>query len=306
MNSSEDLAACKKILVVSHDAGGAALLSAWLARHHPVSNCDFCLEGPAAEIFQARFPRMHRIKRHDIDVNHYDLILTSTSCAKTALEREVIRAARRQNIRVISALDHWTNYRLRFLCVDNIYLPDEIWVFDEFAMQIAKQELSGANIRLQENVFLKEQAENIASMRRLYEQHEGLQILYVSEPSNSHVYSEFDALSLFLEFLSENAAGLPEKITLRIRLHPREERGKYDTFINLMARELMVETSSASLAEDIAWADWVIGCQTMAMVVALAASKQVYSIMPGWVDKIALPHNNIERLFIPNALEKGR
>ena len=54
-----------------------------------------------------------------------------------------------------------------------------------------------------------------------------------------------------------------------------------------------------TLAEDFAWADTVVGCDTMAMVVALAAGRRVVSAIPAGGRPLSLPFAEIERLFAP-------
>ena len=41
------------ILIVSHDAGGAEVVSSWV-RRHPEYQFEFCLDGPAVEIFKRK------------------------------------------------------------------------------------------------------------------------------------------------------------------------------------------------------------------------------------------------------------
>ena len=56
-------------------------------------------------------------------------------------------------------------------------------------------------------------------------------------------------------------------------------------------------SARTTLAEDIAWADTVAGCDTMAMVVALAAGRRVISVIPPGGRPLTLPFGEIERLY---------
>ena len=46
----------------------------------------------------------------------------------------------------------------------------------------------------------------------------------------------------------------------------------------------------------LAWSDVVVGCETYAMVLALAANKRVISSLPRYAHNCRLPYKNIERL----------
>ena len=53
-------------------------------------------------------------------------------------------------------IDHWVNYRERFLDVNKLTLPDEIWVTDDFALKKAKDLFSSVKIRLINNFYMED------------------------------------------------------------------------------------------------------------------------------------------------------
>ena len=54
-------------------------------------------------------------------------------------EKKAMLLARKYNKKVITYLDHWVEYRERFMIRNKIFRPDEIWVSDKYAFKIAKK-----------------------------------------------------------------------------------------------------------------------------------------------------------------------
>ena len=196
-----------------------------------------------------------------------------------------MREAREAGVRSAVWLDHWVNYPERF-----DLLPDELWVSDEHAARIARETVPGPPVIVQGNPYLEDAA---AEIRALEGPRGPLErVLYVTEPTSELAerltgdpfawgYDERDALRRYLE--------LAPPAELRVRRHPAEPPEKYAGF----GVELSTGTS---LAEDIAWADTVVGCDTMAMVVALAAGRRVLSAIPPGGRPLSLPFSEIERI----------
>lgn len=285
-----------RCLLVSHNAGGAALLAAWAA-HHLDRQFDCLLSGPAVGIFCQRLPYAHLIASNAVAPVRYDCVITSTSAAETAWETVWIVKARAQNIKTISLLDHWTNYISRFQLQHNLQFPDEIWVSDDYAQALAlqcRQERADyPPIVKVANFYLVDQAEFIKAN---HAPDCGVEcILFVSEPSFNPLYTAVEALTGFLNYLLVN---IKMPLIVRLRMHPRENSADYAAACAAFAGRLNIEFSTNSrLEDDLCWATWVVGCQTMAMVVAMAAGLKVNSCLPACVATSALPHREIERLF---------
>jgi hypothetical protein len=103
---------------------------------------------------------------------------------------------------------------------------------------------------------------------------------------------EDDALRYFLA----NVDALRRPVDrIVIRPHPSEARDKYawaEQAVNL----LVVRGGQRGLVAEIAEADVVVGCESMALVVALAAGKQAVSCIPPGGKACALPHSEIAHL----------
>jgi hypothetical protein len=285
-----------KCLLVSHNAGGAALLAAWAA-HQADRHFECLLSGPAVGIFCQRLASAHLIAVDAVVLAHYDCVITSTSAAETAWETVWIVKARAQSIKTISLLDHWTNYISRFQLQNRLQFPDEIWVSDDYAQALAlqcrqEQPLYPPVVKIP-NYYLADQAEFIQSNHAPACNVEC--ILFVSEPSFNPFYTAVEALSGFLNYL---LVSIQTPKIIRLRVHRRENSADYAAVCAQFTGRLNLEFSSNSrLEDDLCWATWVVGCQTMAMVVAMAAGLKVNSCLPACVATSALPHREIERLF---------
>jgi hypothetical protein len=297
-----------RLLVVSHDAGGAELISAWLGRHLDEWDAALVIAGPAPEIFSRKLatqlPRVEGLPPLD-DVS---FVLCGSS-ATAQLERRAVRASRAAGVRCAVWLDHWVNYRMRFIADGELVLPDEVWVADEYAAKIAETELPGADVRLQGNPYLEDFASEVRALDAAHpsdrDRRDTLErILYVTEPVSlaaeratgdprGWAYTEFDVLERYLRDLDgRNGA----RMELRVRTHPSEPSDKYDELLGAAGGPVVQRSvPGVGLAEDVAWADTVVGCDTMALVAALAAGRRTVSLLPPGAPGVSLPHPQIER-----------
>jgi hypothetical protein len=287
-------------MVVAHDAGGAEILASYIMQNELV--CRFVLAGPALTVFQR--------KLGDFELSNLQQGLEeSTWCLcgtswQSDLEWQAIQQAKHRGINVVAFIEHWVNYPERFIREGVQHLPDMLWVGDAYAEQIAKQHFSNIPIKVVDNPYLKDIKQEIDDLgQALWKPPKvGEKLLFVSENLSGHAllkygdanyfgYTEFDALGLLLnnlECVSSNVA------TLIIRPHPSDLLGKYDGFLERYPG--LVEVSAGvSLAADIAAADVVAGCESMALVVGVLANKKVYSCIS--IDKpCRLPHKEIVML----------
>ncbi|OAI39078.1 hypothetical protein AYO39_03230 [Actinobacteria bacterium SCGC AG-212-D09] len=299
-----------KLLVVAHDAGGAEIISAWLRRHLDEWDAALAVAGPAKAIFARKL---------DVALPQFDGVpplegvsfVLCGSSASAQLERQAVRASRAAGVRCAVWLDHWTNYRARFIADGDVVLPDEVWVSDEYAAAIARAELPGADIRLHHNQYLEDFAGEVRSLDAADAPDranggEPERILYVTEPIAASAelatgdpggwgYNEFDALARYLDHLVRRDGARAE---LRLRTHPSESPEKYSELLGPTAAVAIQHSPpGATLAEDVAWADTVVGCDTMAMAAALAAGRRVISMLSVGTGGVTLPHAQIERPF---------
>jgi hypothetical protein len=226
------------------------------------------------------------------------VLLSGTGWASD-LEHEARRMALTQSIPSIAVIDHWVNYRERFVRNGEHVLPDELWVADEYAWNEATRCFPEIPVRQLPNRYLEDLIKQIEACQRSFTIGSGAHVLYVLEPIRESWGSdgrpgEFQALDFFLDQLG--TLGLSGDPEIRLRPHPSDPPGKYKAWLRSRALHNLTIDTSSSLAEAIGWSDWVVGCQSYAMVVALHADRQVVSTNPPWAPRCILPHRGIRHL----------
>jgi hypothetical protein len=287
---------------VAHDAGGANHIYSWLKTGYLyINDVNLYVGGPAAKIFCDIKPRLRSNSlRHAL--SNTSLLVSGTGWA-SSFEHDARVLAQKKKIKSIAVVDHWTNYRERFSRDGKEVLPDEIWVTDKYAMEIAKKILPEVHISLHRNDYLALQSQEIRKFSNSKrEESRGkyfCNVLFVMEPTNqswggSKLLGEIQAFEFFIDNMKLLEIGKDVKII--IKPHPADEMGKYDYCVSKHNNLSLKIESSLSLAELIAWSDIVVGCQTYAMVVALEAGKRVVSSIPPYAPKCILPYEQIMHL----------
>lgn len=284
------------IAVVAHDSGAANHIIAW-SKTTDLKKMHACLAGPALLHWERSFPNASTGTLVDSLLNAKSL-LSGTGWASN-LEHEARIMARKLGIKSVAVVDHWTDYRNRFIRNGEEVLPDEIWVVDEHAQKLAETEFPDTHIVQVPNLYLdglvNEVLSNEANSPRGGQSH----VLYVLEPIRQawgavNQPGEFQALDFFSEQIGLLRLGTNPSI--KLRLHPSDAIGKYDQWMEAHQDLQITLDDSLFLAESIAWSDVVVGCQTYAMVVAAAAGKRVISSIPPWAPACVLPQPEIIKL----------
>ena len=285
------------LAVVCHDAGACNLILPWLDRPGLI-DVRAVMQGPALALWRARFG-IAGAERHTMLVERVDdaldgaaMLLSGTGWA-TTLEHDARQRAAHRGVRSVAVIDHWVNYPERFERGGVVQRPDEFWVTDAEAVTLVCRHFPGAAVRCHSNLYLEEQAGAIARC-----QPRGGDTLYVLEPMRSDwgrgVAGEFQALDYFAA--QRAAAGVAADRPVRLRPHPSDSPGKYDAWIERHAGDGFCLDRSASLAAAMGPAGTVVGCESYALVVALAAGRVVWSSLPPWAPACRLPHAGIRHL----------
>ena len=294
------------VFLCAHDAGGAEIIAAW-AQARPAHAWHGCAQGPAAPIFARQLNGFVNVPFAQLElewsVRRPHLVLTGTSWASN-LEMRVRNLARQHRIRSASYLEHWINYRERFgfpaPWIEN--LPEEVWCPDNESIRLCTAlGFPAAALTLAGNPYLDRLTRELlnADVKEV----EG-SWLYVCEPIGAHAllttgnaqsqgYDEFDALRYFLA--ASQPMRTPETRVV-IRPHPSEPENKYNAFAAAHQRDAHIVVSRNSLLrDDVAHATHVVGCESMAMVVALRAGKSVFTSIPPNAPPCRLPFPGIQR-----------
>lgn len=304
--SSADLPAVM-LAVASHDAGGAEVVSSYI-RDRGIS-CLFVLDGPARVVFSRKLGTLLTVSLEEA-LARCDSMLCGTSW-QSELEFSAIRRARELGKRSVAFLDHWVNYRERFVRGGETCLPDEIWVGDADAFTRAIDVFPGVPVVQVENPYvegLRQELLQKAATRTGKPAADRRALLYVSEPVREHAlrqfgnerhwgYVEEDAL----RYLLTNLDALGESTArITIRPHPSEPAGKYDWVLKEFDLPIVIG-GQEPLLDEICAADVVMGCNSMAMVVGLIADKRVVSCIPPGGRPCVLPHLEIQSLQLLRA-----
>ncbi|MBU1895907.1 hypothetical protein KJ641_03495 [Patescibacteria group bacterium] len=300
----------KKTLVVCHDAGGAEVVSAYVKKNFNKNDFVCLVAGPAEKIFKRKgltkiliFDKREAKKLLD---NNKGLngLLAGTSWG-SGIELDFIKEARKKGIKTASYLEHWVNYRERFGYPRKDWknnLPDEIWVGDKCAFELASRKFKGVKVKYKPNQYFLE----VKKKYKLAQgnKRSGRGILFASEPINSAVNSFGDKRRKIineeniLENILQELTRLQFKNKIIVRLHPAEKKDKYNKLINKYKSKLKIEKSSEKdVFKDLVQVTTVLGMSSMFLVVASLCGKKVISYYPGMRGKLALPEDKIVKLI---------
>lgn len=276
--------------VVCHDVGGANQVSAMCLSQFLRPAVGY-FEGPAEVVFSNHKNEIQKATNLGDLIDSVAILITGTGWSSN-LEHKARLEAKKKGIPSISILDHWVNYKERFERNGTTILPDEIWVVDDYAVGIAEGVFQKNIIKRVPDYYTIQQVDKIKSFSSGYS--DGL--LYLLEPIRSDwgrgISGEFQALQFLINMLPE--LGIPAGTNIRLRLHPSEPIGKYDTFLG-QDYGYPVTLESKSLASAIANARWIAGCNTFALTLALAVNKTVICSLPPWATPCVLPHSGIHQ-----------
>lgn len=284
------------VAIACHDAGGANVVAALVVRHP--EGVQAYVEGPARRIWAETVPAMPQGSLLEAMTGARSL-LTSTSVGST-LEHDARKLAKIRGMRSVAVLDHWTRYRERFEMAGELVLPDEIWVVDEPAEQEVRRRLPPVSIRRVPNYYLDGQVREIEALGPVPPRPDAQRILYVLEPIEPQWFTddprprELQAFDFFVSHLDELGARPEAEIVLRP--HPSDPPGKYDGWRSLYPRRQISVNGISSLSTQIAWADWVAGCETFALVIANRAGRVTMSTLPPWAPECRLPLPGLQHL----------
>lgn len=303
MQNSVQLELVSPLVVVAHDAGAANLIIGWLRGQRDLE-LRVCLDGPALNLWTAAYgrPQCQSLKNALLGA----AALLSGTSYDSNLEHHALAHAKARGIHSIGVIDHWVNYPDRFQRDGSSVLPDEIWVADEDALNLAIKFFPEIDVRQQPNLYLADLLDQVRAAHCELQPTAARRVLYALEPirhawTDGGVAGEFQALDYFIKCGQQ--LGLDETTEIRLRPHPSDPPRKYDDWLARHTDWNLCIDSTASLAQSIAWADTVVGCETYALVVGLAASRRVISTLPPHAPRCRLPMKGIIHLRDLSALQ---
>ena len=308
-----------ELAVVAHDAGASAHIASWLSSR--TSPSKIYLEGPAVNQFKSCLfnSDYQALSLQDV-VAGSSLVVTGTSWASD-LEHRARIFAKERSIPIVAVLDHWCNFTNRFNWNCQQILPNSIWVSDAEAAVIARNTFPDIPVLQLPNRWLMDLSNRVGKLRSgiQRDQHSQLQpatrLLYLLEPirvhwNMSHAANdedmtqpgEFQGLRYWINKLPSlidlGLVAPQEKIkSMVLRPHPSDPVCKYDAFVEEFASDWPITVDNSSgLPELLASADAAFGCETQALVAAMACGIPAYSSMPPWAPPCILPHPDLVHL----------
>ena len=131
----------EKAVVVSHDAGGAEVLSR-IVKQTKIKKYFF-LSGPAKKIFSVN--KEEKFSNIYETIDKADLCICSTSMDNDTYY-DAFQYAKKRGVYTIVVLDHWNFYKDRIQSTKKDHLPDQIIVFDNDAKKIVRKLFSRLKI----------------------------------------------------------------------------------------------------------------------------------------------------------------
>jgi hypothetical protein len=286
------------VAVVCHDAGAVNLIISWLSQSVGLK-LRAHMRGPALGLWQSAFPEISVMSLEEA-LNGAECLLSGTGWA-SRLEHDARLMARSRGIPAIAVIDHWINYRERFVRDGLEILPDEVWISDDEAFAEANRCFPSLVLRQFPNEYLLAQVAQVRTLDAMRDASKTENVLYALEPirqswSGKDIRTgEFQALDYFLSKLT--SLGLKDTVKIRLRPHPSDEKNKYNEWMHSRRTKFDLELApTESLAQAISWADWVVGCESYALVVGLSAGKKTLSTLPPWGHFCRLPQPGLIHL----------
>lgn len=277
------------IAVVCHDAGSANHVMSWMKADALQNTLRIYFEGPARQLLESSGFCATPMDSISEALEGAQSLLVGTGW-QSNVEFEAMQQASREKIRWVAMLDHWVNYKERFIRNSEEIMPQEIWVVDGFAEREARSIFQKCCIRRKPNIYLHELLKNIQPVNNVTNN----ELLYILEPIGDvwggNKPGEFQALDYFFDILPY--LSLPEDLTITLRPHPSDNKDKYQSYI-ASNYPLTVRLDFGQLAESISRSNWVVGCESYALAIALEANRKVYCSIPPEKGESRLPHSDL-------------
>jgi hypothetical protein len=258
------------LTLVSHDAGGANVLDAFVRNNHLIPH-KLNLAGPAKNIIGSNT----FVDNELIKFGRQDIVLASTGW-QSEFEKKQIKFALENNKRVIVFLDNWTNFSERIFYENEVLTVAEFVTFDKFANGLANVIFNNAKVYQFPNYYLIEQSAEILRIRDINKNYD-LDYLYIGEPIRNKEYSEIDAFENFLTKARQKESG---RLKIAIRPHPSESREKYVSLISRLDGFIFSVSDGTTLVQDLSRAKIVVGCNSMALEMAHISRIPVFCAIP--------------------------
>ena len=272
----------KRVAIISHDSGGAEILSSFVKLYR--AKYSYTVSGPAIKIFKNKVNNF-KILPLKQNVDNSDIILTGTGLGSDLEYKAIVYSKKKDKI-VYSYLDHWVNYRKRFIRNKKLELPDEIWVGDKYAKKIASKLFD--NVKFVPNPYW---SLTIKQFKKIKKKTSPNNIIFVSSNINRLKVKKYRDLVIFKKFLDFiKKKKINNKII--IRKHPTEKNNKFNSTI-FKKNNIKLDVNK-SLTSSICNCSMIFGHNSMALVIGKLCGLKTFHINIG--EKISIPKQFIDQI----------
>ncbi|HEX2608141.1 MAG TPA: hypothetical protein VHK91_12210 [Flavisolibacter sp.] len=229
----------------------------------------------------------------DWDSLDVDMIFTGTSHPDSSHNFEVrcIRRAKELRKPVISFIDHWINFSLRFGDLPIEFLPDSIWVIDEGARKLALAEgLPAEKVVISGNPY-QYYLKNIwksSFTGKQYLNTIGIgsyskYLLFAPDPISLRLgkqqvgFTEYEVVEELISYVST----VDKDAVLIIKLHPLQPLPEFERLAETITTKVILLKQAVNLPELLKAVDLVIGFYSNVLLDAMAVGTKVIRYFPG-------------------------
>lgn len=279
----------KKVLVIAHDAGGSEIIGAYISKHIDTHEFVVYTNGPGENIFK-KYAIPHvvltisrdTIEREIKKNKDAEFVLLGTGWM-SEFESLALEISKKEGLKTIVYLESWTDYRERFGYPSDSWeqnIPDEIWVGDKPAFEIASKNFPEITVRLVPNEYFNDIKKRYHALRNTTPPSQN--ILFLSDTS-------IDVEDIF-ENLLRKLSQKHDSSAVIIRFHPSDSHNRFDEIIDRYSEIVHVEKSpEQDIVRDFLRAKVVIGRETVAMAASSIAGIKTISIAGDTVLSIPFP-----------------
>ena len=286
----------KKIVLFSHDPGGAQVMSSYF-HFFKKKLLYLCCSNKTEIFFKEKNIKYKKINFNDA-IKYGDIFYTSTSWNHD-LEKRAIKEILKKKKRIVSLIDGWTNYKERFLLKKKYYFPNEIWTFDKHAYNKCLRVFPKyVSIKLRENYFYKFAKMKISNYKA--KKNFKNKCTFFTEPlsktykkiyNKKPEYSEIEAFKFFLS----NIKKIKNIKLIDIKIHPNDTKYKYQKIIE-KNRNLKIRIINHNIFKILADSYYLASCSSSLMYIGEKNNNCIICAIPYKKISSPLPIKNMKFL----------
>lgn len=266
--------------IVAHDAGGANILNALIKRFNNI-NFYLLIDGPAVKIFDSN--NVHFVDDESVFFERVNFVLLGTG--STSFEKRALRRAKEIGCETAVLLDHFVNFKSRFIYENQIIFPDHCFVCDEYSYEIAKRELAPyKSIYVCENYLVSNMRLEIGSA----DIHENNNVLYVLENINENWDEKLLPWEVAFKNFYNNFYLHKNFNSIIARPHPKDDP---EIYRNLNSYDEVIFDYDSSPIGSLKTVSTVVGVESYLLNLAHHCGYGVYTSLPADIRPPRLPKN---------------